>query len=151
MKNREEEIRRIREKAKERYEADLVYEINGARGRSIRIYPYKCIISTNVTVGSVLTHNATDGEKTIYFKDVIGIQYKRNGMTLGYMQFETATGSMNNEKSNFFNENTFTFGADKDSIMEEVYEYVIGILDELKCGGSDNGIVDNWEDEIPDL
>ena len=102
-------------------------------------------------MGSVLTHNATDGEKTIYFKDVIGIQYKRNGMTLGYMQFETATGSMNNEKSNFFNENTFTFGADKDSIMEEVYEYVIGILDELKCGGSDNGIVDNWEDEIPDL
>lgn len=101
-------------------------------------------------MGKEPTAISTDGEKTIYFKDVIGIQYKRNGMTLGYMQFETATGSMNNEKSNFFNENTFTFGADKDPIMEEVYEYVIGILDELKCGGSDKGIEENWEDEIPE-
>ena len=59
MRSREEEIERIRKKARERYESDLVYEINGARGRSIRIYPYKCIISTSVTAGSLLTRNAT--------------------------------------------------------------------------------------------
>ena len=151
MKNREEEIRRIREKARERYESDLVYEINGARGRSIRIYPYKCIISTSVTAGSLLTRNATDGEKTIYFKDVIGLQYKRPGMTLGYLQFETASGTMNNEKSNFFSENTFTFEASSQTITHEAYEYVVGILDELKNGLTENHIMEDMEDEIPDL
>lgn len=129
--NNSEAVIRIRKKAKERLKYDLVYEVHGARGRSIRVYPYKCIISTSVTAGSLLTNNATDGEKTIYYKDVIGIQYKRSGITIGYLQFETASGTMNNEKSNFFSENTFTFEANQAEIMEEVYEYVIGIFDEL--------------------
>ena len=132
MNNNNDVVTRIREKAKERLKYDLVYEINGARGRSIRIYPYKCIINTSVTAGSLLTNNATDGEKTIYFKDVIGIQYKRSGVTLGYLQFETASGTMNHDKSNFFSENTFTFEADKAEIMDEVNEYIIGVFDELK-------------------
>ena len=151
MKNREEEIRRIREKAKERYEADLVYEINGARGRSIRIYPYKCIISTTVTAGSLLTRNATDGEKTIYFKDVIGLQFKKPGLTLGFLQFETASGTMNNEKSNFFSENTFTYEASSEKITQEAYEYVVGVLDEIKCGINENRLTEEIDDEIPDL
>lgn len=127
-----EAVRRIREKAKQRLQHDLVYEIIGARGRSIRVYPYKCIINTSVTAGSLIANNATDGEKTIYYKDVVGIQFKKSGVTIGYLQFETSSGTMNNEKSNFFSENTFTFEADKDEIMEEVYEYIIGIFDELK-------------------
>ena len=132
MKNKSEAVIRVRERAKRRLEYDLVYEIKGARGRSLRVYPYKCIISTDVTAGSLLTNNATDGEKTIYFNDVIGIQYKSSGVTIGFLQFETASGIMNHEKSNFFNENSFTFEADKNEIMEEVYEYIIGIFDELK-------------------
>lgn len=151
MVNRDEEVRRVREKAKERYEADLVYEINGARGRSIRIYPYKCIISTSVTAGSLLTRNATDGEKTIYFSDVIGLQFKKPGLTLGYLQFETASGTMNNDKSNFFSENTFTFEASAEKLTQEAYEYIVGILDELKCGIIASRITDALEDEIPDL
>lgn len=151
MKSREEEIRRVREKAKERYESDLVYEINGARGRSIRIYPYKCIISTSVTAGSLLTRNATDGEKTIYFRDVIGLQFKKPGLTLGFLQFETASGTMNNEKSNFFSENTFTFEASSEKITREAYEYVVGVFDELKGSINDNRITEEMEDEIPDL
>ena len=144
MKSREEEIRRVREKAKERYESDLVYEINGARGRSIRIYPYKCIISTSVTAGSLLTRNATDGEKTIYFRDVIGLQFKKPGLTLGFLQFETASGTMNNE-------NTFTFEASSEKITREAYEYVVGVFDELKGSINDNRITEEMEDEIPDL
>ena len=127
-----EAVTRIREKAKDSLKYDLVYKIHGARGRSLRVYPYKCIINTSVTAGSLLTNNATDGEKTIYFNDVIGIQYKKSGVTIGYLQFETASGTMNHDKSNFFSENTFTFEADNDVIMEEVYEYIIGIFDEIK-------------------
>jgi len=124
-------------KARERLVYDLVYEIQGVRGRSIRVYPYKCIINTSVTAGSLLTNNATDGEKTIYYKDVVGIQYKRSGVTIGYLQFETSSGTMNHDKSNYFSENTFTFESDKDEIMEEVYEYIIGIFDELKSASTE--------------
>ena len=135
--NNSETVKRIRDKTRERLVYDLVYEIQGVRGRSIRVYPYKCIINTSVTAGSLLTNNATDGEKTIYYKDVVGIQYKRSGVTIGYLQFETSSGTMNHDKSNYFSENTFTFESDKDEIMEEVYEYIIGIFDELKSASTE--------------
>ena len=135
--NNSETVKRIRDKARERLVYDLVYEIQGVRGRSIRVYPYKCIINTSVTAGSLLTNNATDGEKTIYYKDVVGIQYKRSGVTIGYLQFETSSGTMNHDKSNYFSENTFTFESDKDEIMEEVYEYIIGIFAELKSASTE--------------
>ncbi|MBQ3285335.1 MAG: hypothetical protein IJH40_06800 [Ruminococcus sp.] len=86
-----------------------MYSIDGVRGRHIDIYEDKVVINTKVTFGSVLTHNATDGEKTIYFSDCIGIQYKPSGLTIGYIQFETASSSGNNRQSNFFNENSFTY------------------------------------------
>ena len=50
---------------------------------------------------------------------------------LGYLQLETAAPIMNNKSSNFFNKNTFTFGENTDEIGE-MYEYIIGRLDELK-------------------
>lgn len=117
------------QKARMNSENDLIYYIKGSRGRHLKVYPYKIIIRTDVTVGSVITSNATDGEKTIYLKSCTGIQYKRPGLTLGYIQFETNSGIMNNEKSNFFNENTFTF--EENNIMDEVYEFIIGQMDEL--------------------
>jgi hypothetical protein len=55
----------------------------------------------------VLSGNATDGEKTIYYIDVIGLQYKASGFVIGYIQFETASGQMNNGSSNFWGENSF--------------------------------------------
>lgn len=122
----------IRMKARKRAEEDLIYSVIGARGRRIKIYPYKCVITTDVTLGSVLTNNATDGEKTIYYKDCIGVQYKRPGATIGYLQLETAAGTMNNEKSNAFNENSFTFEKNTE-LMDEIYEYIIGIMDEIKA------------------
>lgn len=122
----------IRMNARKRAEEDLVYSVIGARGRRIKIYPYKCVITTDTTVGSLLTGNATDGEKTIYYKDCIGIQYKRPGATIGYLQFETAASTMNNVKSNMFSENSFTFEKNTE-LMEEIYEYIIGIMDGIKA------------------
>ena len=124
-------IENLRAKVKARAEKEVIYKIKGARGRSITIYPYKCVIKTEPTAGSIITGNATDGEKTIYFKDCIGIQYKRLGVTLGYLQLETAGSIMNNAKSNFFNENTFTFEALTET-MDEVYEFIIGAIEEAK-------------------
>lgn len=115
-------------------EGEIVYHINGCRGRVIDIYPYKCVISTDVTVGSVITKNATDGEKTLYFQDCIGLQVKYSGLTIGFVQFETDSPSANNLGSNFFNENTFTFENTQVSNeeMKIVVDYIKGQLDKIK-------------------
>lgn len=112
-------------------DAGLKFSIAGVRGRSIEVYPYKLLITTDVTLGSVLTHNATDGTKTIYFSDIIGVQYKEPGAAIGYIQFETAANMGNNENSNFFSENTFTYEVLTDEI-KEMYQYVMGQLDAYK-------------------
>ena len=102
----------------------VIYSLTGARGRSIKVYEDRVEIKVNVTIGSLLTHNATDGAKTIYYSDVIGVQYKKCRVTLGYLQLETASVQMNNLNSNFFGENTFTFDMDIQAEMDEVAEYV---------------------------
>lgn len=128
--------------------ANLITEIKGSRGREIKIYDTKCEIRTRVTLGSILTDNATDGVKTIYLCDVTGVQFKQSGFALGYLQFETGSMQMNNKSSNFFSENTFTFENGRNSVtndfMEKVYKYVVDRIEEIKYGEK---IITN----IPDL
>ena len=121
--------------AKEKAKANgAVYFFEGVRGRILTVYEDKVIITTRLTAGSFITGNATDGEKTIYFVDCVGIQFKKSDMTLGYIQFETASGVMNNRGSNMFNENSFTWDltAVSNETMEEVANYVKGKIDECK-------------------
>lgn len=118
--------------------SNLLYELDGVRGRHVKIYDRKVVISTKAGVGSFLTGNATDGEKTIFYKDVVGIQFKKSGVTIGYLQFETASLQMNNQNSNTFSENTFTFEDGKNGItnnkMVEVYNEVTDIIEKIKYG-----------------
>ena len=109
----------------------LICRIIGSRGRRMAIYPNKCEIATDVTLGSVITNNATDGSKTIFYKDCTGIQYKKPGLAIGYLQIETPGVQMNNVASNFFSENTFTFEIiagfnleQTKEFMDQVYEYI---------------------------
>lgn len=124
---------------KEAYSSDIeedeikpVYDIKGARGRNIKVYEDKVVITTKVTIGSVLTRNATDGEKTIYYSDVLGIQFKKANINIGYLQFETASSSMNNRSDNFWNENSFTFEEDLNPEMDIVAQYVKKKIEEAK-------------------
>ena len=110
--------------------ANPLYEIKGNRGRRLYVYQHKCVIKVDITLGSIITHNATDGEKTIYYKDVIGVQLKKDGLLIGYLQLETASEKGNNKASNFFDENTFTFNNYDD--VYEAYKYIITRLDEIK-------------------
>ena len=109
-----------------------IYDLTGARGRRIKVYEDRCIISTKVGVGSIITGNLSDGEKTIYYNDVIAVQFKRSNLQLGYLQLETAASTMNNKASNFFNKNTFTFDGNLDFKMEEVQKYIKQKVDEAK-------------------
>ena len=118
--------------------AKLMYNLTGVRGRYMRLYDTKCVIVTQKTVGSLLTGNFTDGEKTIFLCDVVGVQFKESGATIGYLQFETPSMQMNNASSNTFSENTFTFEDGKSGVtnklMREVYGYVVTRLEEIKYG-----------------
>lgn len=116
--------------------AQLLYELEGVRGRRIAIYDRKCVISTKPGVGSFLTGNVTDGEKTIFYKDIVGVQFKKSGTMIGYLQFETGSVQMNNQNSNMFSENTFTFEHNKNGItnekMEAVYHEVCDLIEGVK-------------------
>lgn len=114
-----------------------VYSVDGVRGKHIDVYENKCVIKTKVTIGSLLASNATDGEKTIYYRDCVGIQFKPSSFTIGYLQLETASGMMNNKGSNFFGENSFTFDTTviSNEKMEEVANYIRKKIDEIKTSG----------------
>jgi len=116
--------------------ARFICELQGVRGRVLRLYDTKCVIITTVTAVSFLTGNTTDGEKTIFLSDVVGVQFKRSGKLIGFLQFETPSIQMNNKDSNFFSENTFTFEHDKNGvtneIVEMVYNFVVDKIEDLK-------------------
>lgn len=116
----------------------LVYDLQGVRGRCMKVYDNHVVISTKASLSSFITGNASDGEKTIYYRDCIGIQFKQSGLQIGYLQLETASGIMNMKQNNFFNENSFTFDTTVQSNekMQEVAEYIRNRVEEAKNGGN---------------
>lgn len=124
---------------------DLVYTIEGVRGRHIDIYTDKVVITTKVTIGSLLTHNTTDGEKTIYYSDCVGVQFKQSKFAIGYLQLETASSNGNNKSSNFFSENSFTFDTNviSNERMIEVADYVKSRIDAIKKGVTASATTNN--------
>lgn len=120
--------------------AKLICTLHGVRGRILRLYDTKCVIETQKTAGSLITGNFTDGEKTIFLCDVVGVQFKKSGALVGYLQFETPSMQMNNQNNNMFSENTFTFedgvNGVTNSLMISVYSYITDRIEELKYGTS---------------
>ena len=118
--------------------SNLLYKLEGVRGRSLEVYDRKVIIHTKANVGSLLTGNATDGEKTIFYPDIVGVQFKKSGALLGYLQFETGAVQMNNQNSNMFSENTFTFEEGVNGITNDyvasVYRLVCDLIEAVKYG-----------------
>lgn len=116
----------------------LICKLNGVRGRRIAVYDNKCVITTDASLGSILTSNALDGQKTIFYIDVQGIQFKKSGLTIGYLQFETSSIQMNNQNSNMFSENTFTYEDTSNGIpnalMEKVHDYIVDRIESYKYG-----------------
>ncbi len=61
-------------------------------------------------------------------------------MLIGYLQFETPSMQMNNQDSNMFSENTFTYAGGRNGVtnelMEKVYHYITDRIEEIKYGVS---------------
>lgn len=108
------------------------YSIDGCRGRHIDIYENKAVITTKTNLGSILAGGYSNGEKTIYYRDVIGIQFKLpTFVQIGYLQFETASCQATN---NFFSENSFPFESSNISNreIEKVVSYVKDQVDKIR-------------------
>lgn len=116
----------------------LICELTGARGRKLAVYDNKCVIMTDVTLGSIIASNATDGQKTIFYLDTIGVQFKKHGLLMGFLQLETSSMQMNNQNSNFFSENAFTFEeigeGNTNLLMEKVHDYIVDRIEGYKYG-----------------
>lgn len=141
-----------REKQKDLERQKIVYHIVGVRGRVLDVYEDKIVITTNVGIASFLTGNVTDGEKTIYYADCVGVQIKKTGFLIGYLQVETASGLMNNKWDNFYNENSFTFqnGVNDvtDELMEDVATYIKKRVEETKIRKNEPTTVLSPADEL---
>ncbi|MCR5807357.1 MAG: SHOCT domain-containing protein [Oscillospiraceae bacterium] len=118
---------------------NCVFDLDGVRGRHMKVYDDHVVISIKVSLGSFLTGNISDGEKVIYYRDVIGVQFKEAGLQIGYIQLETASNLVNNGNSNFFSENSFTFDITTSSTnkeMRKVRDYIQERVQESKRAGS---------------
>lgn len=122
----------------EKESVGLVYDLQGVRGRYMRVYENRAVIGVKANLGSFITGNVSDGEKTIYYRDCVGVQFKESGLQIGYLQLETASGIMNMKQSNFFNENSFTFDTTVQSNekMNVVADYVRSRVEAAKNAGS---------------
>ena len=109
-----------------------IYDLVGCRGRTMQVFEDKCIIATKAGIGSFITGNVSDGAKTINYSDVIGVQCKKAGFQIGYLQLETASSTMNNKGDNFFNENSFTFEEPLNYQIDEVADYIRRKIEETK-------------------
>ena len=118
---------------------EKIYELKGARGKLLDVYENKVVIKTKIGLGSILSGSTLNGEKTIYFVDCVGIQFKKAGLMIGYLQFETASNGVNSSGSgNFYAENSFNWETPKISNkkMIEVAEYCKKQIEECKTKGN---------------
>lgn len=88
--------------------SELIYEVDGNMGKTLKVYDDKCVISTKAGVKAALFGSLLNGDKEFYYTDITSLQFKNLGITTGYIQFEYAGSHSGN---NFVSENSFTFSA----------------------------------------
>lgn len=108
--------------------------IEGNKGRKIAVYDNKCVITTDATGVSLLTNNPLGGEKTIFYIDVVGVQFKESGLTNGYLQLETA--AMQTSNGNVFSENAYVYDANtgtvNNTLVKLLQKYIIDRIEGYK-------------------
>ena len=97
-----------------------IFDLKGARGRRMLVFEDRIVIKVRPCFGAFISMSLTYGEKTFYFKDVLGIQFKRPGFFLGYLYLETAAPR---ENRRMFSPNSFCYQFGN-ATMEKVYAYV---------------------------
>lgn len=105
-------------------------------GKILDVYENKVVFTSSQSTSTVVTSlflggSATQGEKTIYYKDVIGVQYKPSKVTDGYIQVETASAGRS-ASSEYGGENSIQFGGKSNADAEMITSFIRAKIEEIK-------------------
>ena len=101
------------------------YCLVNSTGKILDIYENKVVFTSTKSTSTIVTGlvfgtSMTQGEKTIYFKDAIGVQYKPSSIADGYIQVETAAGGVSTSSSQYSGENAIQFSGKKSNEEAEI-------------------------------
>lgn len=107
-------------------------------GRILDVYDNKVVFTSTQSTSTLVTGlvfgtSVTQGEKTIYYKDAIGVQYKPSSIADGYIQIETAAGGVTSSSSQYGGENSIQFsGKERNAEAEIVVDFIRKQIEEIK-------------------
>ncbi len=107
-------------------------------GKILDIYDNKVVFtstqsSSTVVTGLLFGTSVTQGEKTIYYKDAIGVQYKPSSIADGYIQIETAAGGVTSSSSQYGGENAIQFsGKERNAEAEIIVAFIRKQIEDIK-------------------
>lgn len=112
-------------------------------GKILDVYENKVVFTSTQSTSTVVTAlflggSTTQGEKTIYYKDAIGVQYKPSTVTDGYIQVETSADGRS-ASSAYGGENSIQFGGKNNADAEIIASFIRAKIEETKnipIGGS---------------
>lgn len=106
-------------------------------GKILDVYENKVVFTSTQSTSTLVTGlvfgtSVTQGEKTIYFKDAIGVQYKPSSIADGYIQVETAAGGVA-ASSQYGGENAIQFsGKEKNAEAEIIVAFIRKQIEDIK-------------------
>ena len=136
-KNKELINMSMEERVKTRPEGVRYCIINNL-GKILDVYDNKVVFSSTKSTSTLVTGlvfgtSVTQGEKTIYYKDAIGVQYKPSSIADGYIQVETAAGGVTSSSSQYGGENSIQFsGKDRNAEAEIIVDFIKNKIEEIK-------------------
>ena len=136
-KNKELAAMPMDERIKMRAEGVKYCMVNNL-GKILDVYDNKVVFTSTKSTSTVVTGlflgtSLTQGEKTIYYKDAIGVQYKPSSIADGYIQIETSAGGMTSSSSQYGGENAIQFsGKAKNEEAEIIVAFIKKQIDEIK-------------------
>ena len=107
-------------------------------GKVLDVYDNKVVFTSTQSTSTLVTGilfgtSLTQGEKTIYFKDATGVQYKPSSVLDGYIQVETAAGGVTSSYSQYSGENAIQFsGKERNEEAEIIVAFIKKKIDEIK-------------------
>ena len=127
----------MEERVKTRPEG-VKYCIINNLGKILDVYDNKVVFSSTKSTSTLVTGlvfgtSVTQGEKTIYYKDAIGVQYKPSSIADGYIQVETAAGGVTSSSSQYGGENSIQFsGKERNAEAETIVNFIKNKIEEIK-------------------
>ena len=144
-KNKEMADAPMEERIKMRPEGVRYCMVNNS-GKILDVYENKVVFSSTkststLVTGLIFSESVTQGERTIYYKDVIGVQYKPSSIADGYIQIETAAGGMTSTSSQYSGENAIQFSGKKNNEEAEIIvSFIRKQVEEIKNAPAGGGV-----------